>query len=242
MELFLTSSPTGPLDGSRPVDGLDPLNGFAQALADRWPGEARCLMVAADPLGGGENDGMADFFAGALARSGLSCAAFHLWDARTPPEALTLAGYDVLWLGGGHVPTQNAFFRAIGLGAKLADFPGVVVGVSAGSMNAARRVYAQPELPGEAADPGYVRWLDGLGLTEWNILPHLQLVRENWLDGRRLIDDITCGDSFGHTFLAIPDGSYLHQADGRATLWGEGWRIADGGMEKICDEGGHLAL
>ncbi len=242
MELFLTSSPTGPLDGSRPVEGLDGKNGFAAALAEAWRPGGRWLTVAADPAGGSGNDAMADFFAGALARSGLACAGVDLWDARTPPEALTLAGYDGVFLGGGHVPTQNAFFQAIGLREKLAGFAGVVVGISAGSMNAARRVYAQPELPGEAADPGYVRWLDGLGLTEVNILPHYQLVRDAWLDGRRLFDDITRADSFGHAFLAIPDGSYVHVKEGRTTLWGEGWRMAEGRMERICRDGEHLAL
>lgn len=49
MTLFLTSSPTGPLDGSRLVDGLDAMNGFVEELAARWQGRARCLIVAASP-------------------------------------------------------------------------------------------------------------------------------------------------------------------------------------------------
>ncbi len=232
--LFLTNSPTGPLDGSRAVDGLDPMNGFVENLAARWPGRARCLIVAASPGEHGDNDRMAAFFAGALARSGLSLGPVDLWDDRAVgPDP---AAYDVILLGGGHVPTQNAFFRRVRLREKLAGFRGVLIGVSAGSMNAAERVYAQPELPGEASDPRYVRWLPGLGLTGLNLLPHYQLTRDSRLDGRRLYEDVTYPDSVGHRFLAIPDGSYVLAEGGAATLYGEGYLLAGGALRQICEE------
>ena len=234
MTLFLTSSPTGPLDGSRAVDGLDPMNGFVENLAARWPGRARCLIVAAAPEAHGGNDQMAAFFAGALAQSGLPCRSVDLWDDRA--GAVHPGDYDVILLGGGHVPTQNAFFRRVGLREKLAGHRGVLIGVSAGTMNAAERVYAQPELPGEAADPHYVRWLPGLGLTGLNILPHYQMTRDNWLDGRRLYEDITYPDSAGHPFLALPDGSYVLAEHGLATLYGEGYLLSDGVLRQLCQE------
>lgn len=233
MTLFLTSSPTGPLDGSRAVDGLDTMNGFVEQLAARWQGSARCLIVAASPDEHTGNDHMAVFFAEALERSGLSCACMDLWDSRAGDR--DLGAYDVILLGGGHVPTQNAFFHRIALKEKLASFNGIIIGISAGTMNAAGRVYAQPELPGEAADPNYVRWLPGLGLTELNILPHYQMERDSWLDGQRLYEDITYPDSEGHRFLAIPDGSYVLVEDGRAILYGEGYLIASGQLQQICE-------
>lgn len=233
MILFLTGSPTGPLDGSRAVDGLDAMNGFVDQLAARWPGNARCLIVAASPEEHFGNDQMAAFFADALARSGLPSACMDVWDSRH--GSIDVGLYDVIFLGGGHVPTQNAFFHRIGLKEKLAKFHGIVIGISAGTMNAAGRVYAQPELPGEATDPSYVRWLPGLGLTELNILPHYQMVRDNRLDGQRLYEDITYPDSVGQRFLAIPDGSYVLVENGAATLHGEGYTIADGQLRQICE-------
>ena len=240
MTLFLTSSPTGPLDGSRVVDGLDPMNGFVENLAARWPGSARCLIAAASPEEYAGNDQMAAFFAHALARSGLPCVCMDLWDDRA--GGIDPGAYDVVLLGGGHVPTQNAFFRRVGLRERLAGFPGILIGISAGTMNAAGRVYAQPELPGEAVDPRYVRWLPGLGLTGLNILPHYQMVRDHRLDGRRLYEDITYPDSVGHRFLAIPDGSYVLAEDGGATLYGEGYLLADGELRRICEENKTLDL
>ena len=38
-------------------------------------------------------------------------------------------------------------------------------------MNCAQIVYAQPELEGEAIDPKYERFLEGLNLTKFQILP-----------------------------------------------------------------------
>ena len=112
-----------------------------------------------------------------------------------------------------------------------------MIGISAGTMNSANIVYAQPELEGEAADPTYSRFLYGLGLTELNILPHYQMVKDYILDGMRLYEDITYADSYGHKFLALPDGSYVMSEDGRESVWGEAYLISDGRCTQICRDG-----
>ena len=229
MILFLTSSPTGPLDGSRPVEGLDQMNGFREAVARRWPDKARRLMITAFPEDDAANDEMRGFFERALRLSGLDVFSFDLWDRRTPVLSREeVRRYQVILLGGGHVPTQNAFFRRIGLREKIQDFPGIVIGISAGSMNAADVVYAQPEEPGESVDPAYQRFLPGLGLTKTQILPHYQMVKDRMLDGRRLFEDITYPDSWGRSFLALCDGSYLLCEEGQETVFGEAYRIENG--------------
>ena len=107
------------------------------------------------------------------------------------------------------------------------------MGISAGTMNCARIVYAQPELPGEAVDPSYEQFIPGLGLTEFNILPHYNAVKNDVIDGMRLFEGITCADSAGHTFYAITDGSYLLQTDDYTEIRGEAYRIRDGEMIQI---------
>ena len=233
---FFTSSPSGPLDNSRNVLGLDEMNQFVENLAKYWPKSARALMITAFPDDDPQNDQMIAFFADAIRDAGLPLETLDLWDHRaldTTQECLL--SYQVVMLGGGHVPTQNAFFKRIDLAAKMRAFSGIVIGISAGTMNAAETVYAQPELDGESLDPGYQRWIPGLGLTKTNILPHYQMVKDNMLDGRRLFADITCPDSFGHRFLALTDGSYLLSCDGRETVWGEAYEIRDGIIRQICE-------
>lgn len=245
MIVFLTSSPSGPL--GEPNDGrfLDGKNGFVDNLKQYWKHQMRGLIISADPDGYESNDEMRDFFTDAFAHSQVPVTGFDLWDHRcaisgTEPGMLT--GYDVILLGGGHVPTQNAYFHEIHLREQMRGFAGMVIGISAGTMNSADVVYAQPELPGESLDPEYRRYLQGLGLTELMVLPHFQMVRDFILDGRRLIEDITFSDSYSRQFFALTDGSYIRIAQGESRLYGRGYRIADGQMTQICEDGASICL
>jgi len=138
-------------------------------------------------------------------------------------------------LGGGHVPTQNRFLEEINLRSILAHYSGVIMGISAGSMNCADIVYAQPEESGESIDPNYKRFIKGLGLTQTQILPHYQKVCHNILDGKRLYEDITLSDSLGHTFYVLVDGSYLIRENGTEIIRGESYKISNGTIKKICN-------
>lgn len=74
----------------------------------------------------------------------------------------------------GHVPTQNQFFKNINLREIIRNSKALILGGSAGSMNSAEIVYAQPELEGESINPNYKKYIQGLGLTNISILPHFQ--------------------------------------------------------------------
>lgn len=239
MVLFQTSSPC---DDCVPEGVNLPCiffqkNGFAANLRRCAGDAARLLVIAADPEACDLNDEMTATYAGCFEHCGVRMENVLLLDARTEADAPQLVeNSDVIILGGGHVPTQNRFFDRIGLKWLLKDYPGVVMGISAGSMNCASIVYAQPEMEGESIDPDYRRFIPGLGLTDVMLLPHYQKVRSYILDGRRLYEDITYADSYGRSFIAVPDGSYVVTANGASTLFGEGYRIADGRIKRICRE------
>ncbi len=239
MTLFLTSSPC---DDDVP-QGVDlpciffERNGFVAALQRCVRPGGNFLAIAAWKNDHARNDEMAATFAGCFGYHGMGFAKVSVLDSRNQAQAAALvARADVILLAGGHVPTQNAFFQEIGLRALLEGFDGVILGVSAGSMNAADTVYAQPEEAGEAIDPDYQRFIPGLGLTEWNILPHYNMVRDNVLDGMRLFEDITFADSHGHAFYVLEDGSYILQRAGESSLHGRSWYLADGVMHPLCGE------
>ena len=109
-------------------------------------------------------------------------------------------------------------------------------------MNCAEMVYAGPDLEGEAIDPDFQRWIPGLGLTKVNIFPHFQNLRDEILDGLRLIEDITYADSVGHEILALNNGSYIVIDNGIETLYGEAYLIKDGHLKQICRNGESLIL
>lgn len=248
MILFLTSSPSGDLDGKYICEGFDNRNGFADEIKKVWKDNARVLMISAFPDNYYGNEKMKSFFIDVVEKTKLSCSAFDLWDARVLNaeenySARKLRNYDVIVLGGGHVPTQNAFFHKLNLRESIKDFEGIVIGISAGTMNSADEVYAQPEEKGEAIDPGYRRFITGLGITQINVLPHYQMVKDNYLDGLHLFNDISIPDSVGRKFIAIPDGSYIVEKTGcPAVIHGKAYLIENGKMNTLCEDGERTTL
>lgn len=111
-------------------------------------------------------------------------------------------------------------------------FDGLVIGISAGTMNAADIVYAIPELPGETYDPDYQRFIPGLGLTDINVIPHYQMIKNARLDGQKIIAEIAVQDSIGHRFITLSDGSYI-VIDDDVTLYGEAYVIEEGAVKLL---------
>ena len=226
-KIFLTSSPNGPRDDS--YRRLDDRNGFTDRLRDCWKDNSKVLIISSDPSNHEQSVGMRAHYKEAFQNSGLSISEFDIWDYTDTPADLN---YDCIILSGGPTLIQGMFFEDIGLREKIRDYDGIIIGISAGSMNSADIVYAQPEFPGNTTDPGYKRFYRGLGLTEINILPHYQEVKDYVIDGKRIYEDITYPDSIGREFHAFPDGTYLYIDDYEETICGEAYIIADGRIKR----------
>lgn len=235
MTLFLTSHIGGSvkIDGKRVPALLKSENGLVTELKSRWKSNTRILLIVADPMDVEKADTMKRCFDWAFPHSGLPIEGITVWDGRNKDAGVCLSDYQVIILSGGHVPTQNTFFREIGLAHLLCQYDGIIIGISAGTMNCAGTVYAHPELDGEAVDPNYQRFLPGLGLTDCMILPHYQAIKDDVLDGLRLFEDIAYPDSMNRSFYALPDGSYILSENGRHTLFGEGFLIHNGTLRAV---------
>lgn len=238
MICFLTSSPCFPDDPA-----LNTANGFSDAIIGALPNPCRGLFICSSP----DDPEKTDLFSGHMhhtfSLAGLEFSQYTVLDRRNEQDAASLIeNSDFIILAGGHVPTQNRFFQQIGLRELIKDFNGTIMGISAGTMNSAEVVYAQPEMPGEATDPDYQKFLPGLGLTKARILPHYQMVKDDILDGLRLFEDITYADSMGRQFYVLPDGSYLYIKDGIQELHGEAYLIENGTFRQISSEGDILPL
>ena len=239
MTLFLTGSPTR---FGEPYFTED--NGFRAevkaALAEVTGGrrKPRVLLVSAAPDDEGFTESVKKGMSECIHASGIGTGKIVMLDRRNAHQAKELVKQaDWIILCGGHVPTQNRFLHEIGLKELMKGFDGVVMGCSAGSMNCADEVYSHPELPGEARDPQYRRWLRGLGLTDINLVPHFEQVRYAQVDGLRLFEDIAFPDSWGHRFYTFRDGGYVIQKTGHpAELRGEAYEITRGAMRRVSEE------
>lgn len=236
MTVFLTSHIGGSVrkDGQRIPSSLLTDNNLINNLKKRWPEHAKVLFIAANPKDIEKSESYRNAFLYAFPLHGMTIETYAVCDCRNETVAAQLSDFDVIILSGGHVPTQNTFFQHIGLKEKLDSYNGMIIGISAGTMNCADIVYAHPELQGEAIDPNYQRFLPGLGLTKRMILPHYQMIKDDVLDDLRVFEEIAYPDSYGRVFYALNDGSYVISENGIETLYGETYQIKDGQISMIC--------
>lgn len=236
MTVFLTSHIGGSVkkDGKRIPSSLITDNNLVNNLIKRWPERAKVLFIAANPNDIEKSESYRDAFLYAFPLHGMIIETYAVCDSRNENIVEQMSDFNVIILSGGHVPTQNIFFQHICLKEKMDSYNGIVIGISAGTMNCAEIVYAHPELDGEATDPKYQRFIPGLGLTKRMILPHYQTIKEDVLDGLRVFEDIAYPDSIGREFYALNDGSYVISENGVDALYGEAYRIKDGQISMIC--------
>lgn len=192
---------------------LNEENGFVERLKEAIGDmKINCLCISSKPSDIKGSEYFANLEKRKFENSGIYFTSFHSIHKDTAKAFdKLLEEANMLLLSGGHVPSQNKFFQKLKLKEKLKYFDGIVVGISAGSMNAQELVYAMPELDGEARDSKYERFIPGLGLTFNMIIPHYYEGMENeTLDGLNLFTDIMIPDSKKREFLLFPDGTYIY--------------------------------
>ena len=244
MKAILTSSLGGQIkvDGKRIPTKLMENNGLLDTIRSSWKENSNVLIISGSPGFYDKNDSVVSCMKESFSLSGLSFMDFLMCDDRNREIVNRFSEMDVLILAGGHVPSQNAFLKELKLEERLSNWDGLLIAWSAGSMNCAEIVYAGPELPGEAINPEYRRWISGLGITKINIFPHFEALKDEMLDGMRLIEDITYSDSMGHEIIALNNGSYIVTDNDTETLYGDAYSIKDGVQKQICKDGEWILL
>ena len=181
MIYFLTSSSCTP-----GLPSLNPANGFVAELKQALKEPVHALFITSAPDDVVFTDSVAVSTRENFGNSGIVFETYNKLDRRNMEQAEEFVKQaNLIVLSGGHTPTENFFFADIHLKELLEDYEGVVVGISAGSMNSAEVVYAQPEEPGETLDPDFEKFLPGLGFTKIQIIPHYQMIKDYTLDGRK---------------------------------------------------------
>ena len=225
--VFLTSSPYTE-DGERFID-----NDFLTELRKVWV-KTNVLNIASFPDSYEISDEYSKRHERLFREAGFEIDKWIDLDHRNHAKTAELIkSCGVVILNGGHCMTEMNFFNEINLKNLLNDFEGIIIGVSAGSMNAAATVYAPEEYEEELEDPNFKKYYQGLGLTDVNIFPHYQMYKNQYLRDKRMMEDIVYKDSVGHKFLLIPDGSYLLIKDGKTEIHGEHYFLKDGVMHLI---------
>lgn len=237
MVIFITSSPSVSMDGA-----INPANSFLDELYRNVGHWTRCAFVSANPYDAGFSDHCGYSMKKAFEDVDINFMRYEIIDQRTAYRIEDIIrNTDFLIFGGGHVPTQNRFLQEVGMAQLLRSYTGVVMGISAGSMNLADEVYSLPEEPGETSED-YQRFLPGLGLTKCQILPHYYMEKEMKVDGKRVYEDLAYPDSIGRRFYVLPDGSYILSINGVEEICGEAFLIENGVFRDFCSNGERVRL
>jgi len=243
MILFLTGNTFTDRPGCDDKSEMIPDNRLIDEMRSVFPAPCRALYFSDGPDDFEFNDYITDDTRDGFEYSGFQFESFICVDGRNASQAEELIRKaNFIILGGGHTPSQNRFFREIGLRDLLNDYDGIIWGISAGSMNCAETVYAAPEEDGEALDPDYERFLTGLALTKTTILPHYNYWKDRTLDGLDYINEIVLPDSMGKSFCYITDGSYILVKDGKEELRGEAYIVHDGTIKHFSANGDSVLL
>lgn len=214
---------------------LNSQNGFVDKIHE-YVEDIYCLYVPSDPRTPLLTNTISSHYKRAFEKSGFTVKSWDVFSLFQKNKLKKLiSNANLIILAGGHVPTQNKFFHDINLKQCIKDYKGLVIGISAGSMNSATEVYAQPEKLGEVKSPNYERFLEGLAITDITVLPHYKDVKDQRLDNQRIMEDVTLPDSYGKKFYAIEDGAYIVATEN--IIYGNCYVIKDGNIKKVCNTG-----
>lgn len=241
-------------NGENIANPIDNKNGLADQMKQALPPEAVMVYIPADCGDVQKADRYFSPLHDALRLSGIGFSEFSILDERREEEAVNrIARADLIFLGGGDPYKQHCFLEKIGLKNLLSKYSGIVLGQSAGAINMAREAFNSPE-EGEGSENIHFQ---GLGLTEINVEPHFTCNREaerlncyeiltaegmdTWRN-ERYQREAVLRESRVRTLYGLPDGSHIRIENGEARLFGEGYRIRGGRIEKICEDGRHVRL
>jgi peptidase E len=101
---------------------------------------------------------------------GITFDSVNVIDSRMSKETAqdTVRNADVLWFAGGDTPTQFAYLESYGLIPCIREQKGVIIGMSAGSINMAKTAVCTLTCEHEELEI-----YEALGLVEFSVEPHL---------------------------------------------------------------------
>ncbi len=135
----------------------------------------------------------------------------------------------IIIICGGKIIPQLKFLKKIKLKKFLKSYNGIVIGISAGTMNLCKKIFNFPE---EISDINEKRILKGLNLFKYSIIPHFDGLTKSYqiecpeID---IVNNYIIPYSKKFNFIGIPNESYI-MIDNEVKYYGNIYTIFD---EKI---------
>lgn len=140
----------------------------------------------------------------------------------TPLEAQNaVKEADVLWLSGGDTPTEFEYWKKYGLDTVIKQHNGVVIGLSAGSIN-----MAETAICTMSCGHDKLSIYKGLGFVDFSVEPHFQ---------KSQITEELLELSKEHLIYGLCDDSFIVCSTQVSIFYGEIYKIFHGAMELVAD-------
>jgi len=161
------------------------------------------------------------FFLDMFEKAGIRFEEAYVVDGRMSADEAgkAVAEADVVWLSGGDTPTQFGYFQKYGLIKTLNEHDGVIIGMSAGSINMAKTAICTLSC-GHYKQEIY----NGLGCVDLSVEPHF--VREN-------VSDELLALSEEYMIYGLCDDGLIVCSGESAEFYGEVYQISHGIVERI---------
>ncbi len=232
--IFLTSMTLQNMNDISPK--LNNINNFVTQLKKyHKKGLDNFVYFPSNPITYDSNDFYANLYYKAFENSELKFTNCILVDNRNNSKLHEIVqDADIIILGGGELPRQNAFFNNLHLKEELNYYEGIIVGMSAGSMNLADIVFDFPELDEQIGNPNYLK---GLGYTDINIVPHYKPTETNYIleSGLDAWATYVLPHSHKIKIYALVDGTHILIQNNHADIFGEAYLVKDSIISKICN-------
>ena len=233
MKLIFTSNTKHycKINNQKVAKKLDNTNNIVNHLKEYITNYNTFLFIASDPNDYDKIDSYSKILFEGLSLSGINFNNYLILDNRTISKTKEfIESSDVIFLSGGNTYIQSVFFKNINLKELLKDYPNLIIGQSAGSINLASNTYNSPE-EGDNSEPIY---FEGLSLSNLNIEPHFIKDDSKFNELEQYRRNHILNESQKRPIYALCDGSHIIETDNNITIYGESYLINKGLIYLLC--------
>lgn len=156
-------------------------NDFIQCVKEYYYNNGSFVFIASDFAGHSKTDKHSDAFLNMFRDNGIVFNEIHIIDDRITKEKAIqyIEKAYIIWIAGGDTLKQIAYLKEYNLIPILQSREGITIGMSAGSINMAKRVVLAKDTDDNIPE---LSIYDGIGLVDINIEPHLDYASEEHMN------------------------------------------------------------
>lgn len=150
---------------------------FIKCVKEYYHNDGSFVLIASDFAGHSKTEKHMNVFLSMFENNGIVFNEVYVVDDRISTEKAVeyIEKASVVWISGGDTLKQMAYIKEFNLIPALQNRDGITIGMSAGSINMAKRVVLAKDIEENVPE---LSTYDGIGLVDINVEPHLDSATE----------------------------------------------------------------